>query len=62
MNFECDACREPVRFSGPDRTYEHTRPTTCTGIDGLVLGVVVPERCRADVIDLGAARDRSRPE
>jgi hypothetical protein len=61
VNLVCDECGAPVRFSGLGRTFEHTRPTTCTGIDGLVLGVPVAEwrhTFPAAVTDLSAARTR----
>ncbi|MGH3565037.1 MAG: hypothetical protein ACRDRH_03180 [Pseudonocardia sp.] len=35
----CDACLGPVRFDPCTRRFSHTGPTSCRGIDDLILDV-----------------------
>jgi hypothetical protein len=53
MNLECDVCHQPVRFWNLERGFEHIRSSTCTGIDGIVLGIVVEESDPPVVADHG---------
>lgn len=39
----CDVCFEPVAFDPRNRRYSHTAPTSCQGMDGMVLAVPLRE-------------------
>ena len=43
----CDVCFQSVRFDPRTRRFWHTVPTSCQGIDGVV--IAVPRRERDDL-------------